>query len=76
MLCFSCGKAKNQLLPTKSNIIEGIQLFMCPSCIELGLEPRWVVILAGRQFGFEKVKNYIVKRLYIGKTITAEELIA
>jgi hypothetical protein len=76
MQCFSCGKTKNQLLPTKSTIIEGIQLFMCATCIELGFEPRWVVILAGRQFGFEKVKNHIVKRLYIGNAITAEELIA
>jgi len=76
MLCFSCGKQKNELNPKKSEILDGIQLFMCQSCLELKYEPRWVIILAGRKNGPESVREYIVKRLYVGKTITAEELIA
>lgn len=76
MLCYSCGKQKNELQPKKSVIMEGIQLFMCQTCIDSKFEPRWVIILGGRQKGPQVVREYIVKRLYIGKTITAEELIA
>lgn len=76
MLCYSCGKQKNELQPRKSVILDGIQLFMCQSCIELKHEPRWVIILAGRQKGPEVVREYVIKRLYTGKPISAEELIA
>lgn len=75
-LCFSCGKQKDQLEPHKSNILKGVSLFMCQMCIESKFEPRWVIILAGRQNGAETVREHIVKRLYVGNTITAEELIA
>ena len=76
MLCFSCGKQKNELQPKKSDILNGVQLFMCESCIEAKFEPRWVVVLGGRQNGTDSVRDYIVKRRYVGRTIDAEELIA
>ena len=76
MLCFSCGKQKNQLSPYKSEILTGVNLFMCQLCIESKYEPRWVIILAGRQNGPESVREHIIKHLYVGKTISAEELIA
>lgn len=76
MLCYSCGKQKNELHPKKSSIIDGVQLFLCQTCIDQKFEPRWVIILGGRQNGPDTVRDYIVKRLYIGNTITAEELIA
>ena len=76
MLCFSCGKQKNELQPKKSDIIDGVLLFMCQLCIESKFEPRWVIILGGRQKGTDSVRDYIVKRRYVGRTIDAEELIA
>ena len=76
MMCFSCGKQKNELHPMQSEILKGINLFMCQSCVDSRFEPRWVIILGGRQKGPEHVKDYIVKRRYTGNTITAEELIA
>jgi len=76
MICYSCGKQKNELQPKKSSIMEGIQLFMCETCLEAKFEPRWVIILGGRQKGPAAVREYVVKRLYVGKIITAEELIA
>lgn len=76
MICFSCGKQKNGLLPSQSEILKGTNLFMCQSCMDSKFEPRWVIILAGRQKGPEHVRDYIVKHRYVGKTITAEELIA
>jgi hypothetical protein len=76
MLCFSCNKQKDQLHPAKSELIPGIQLFMCQSCIDLRYEPRWVIILAGRQNGPEYVRDFVVKNRYVGNKIFAEELIA
>jgi NMD protein affecting ribosome stability and mRNA decay len=76
MLCFSCGKQKNELEPKKSDIINGVTLLLCQSCLESKLEPRWVVILGGRQNGTDSVRDYIVKRRYLGNTISAEELMA
>jgi hypothetical protein len=76
MLCYCCGKQKNELLPKKSDIINGVTLFMCQLCIDSKFEPRWVIILCGRQNGAESVRDYIVKRRYFGRTIDAEELIA
>ena len=76
MLCYSCGKSKNELHPKKSAIMDGVQLFMCQVCIDARFEPRWVIILAGRQKGPETVREHIIKRLYVGRSISAEELIA
>jgi len=76
MQCFSCGKQKNQLLPKKSDILNGVTLLMCQTCIESKLEPRWVIVLGGRQNGTDSVRDYIIKRRYIGRVIDAEELIA
>ena len=76
MLCYSCGKQKNELHPKKSDIMDGVTLFMCQICIDSKFEPRWVIILCGRQKGAESVREYIIKRRYVGRTIDAEELIA
>ena len=76
MICYACGKQKNELQPKQSDILKGVQLFMCQICIDSKHEPRWVIILAGRQNGPESVRNYVIKRLYSGKPISAEELIA
>lgn len=75
MLCYCCGKQKNELHPKKSVIIEGVTVLMCSTCIEAKMEPRWLVVLGGRQKGPEFVRDYVLKRRYIGKPITAEELI-
>jgi hypothetical protein len=48
---------------------------MCESCINLKYEPRWTIILAGRQFGSDHVKDFIQKRKYIGQEISASELL-
>lgn len=76
MLCQSCGKQKNELNPIKSDIIVGMVLFMCQSCIESKFEPRYVIILGGRQNGPESVRDYVIKHRYVGRPIFAEELIA
>jgi len=74
VLCYSCSKPKNKLELKKSTLMP-INLFMCKTCIDEKLEPRWVVILAGRSNGHDAVKDIIQKKKYIGNDITASELL-
>jgi len=74
ILCYSCNKSKNKLNVKKSSLIS-INLFMCETCITSKFEPRWVVILAGRQLGSDAVKEFIVKKRYCGNDISASELL-
>jgi hypothetical protein len=48
---------------------------MCETCISGKLEPRWVVILAGRQGGPDIVREFIQKKRYVGIEISAAELL-
>ena len=75
MKCFSCNKEKNQIYAKKSDIINDVINYMCQQCIDLKFEPRWMVVLAGRSMGSHVVRDFIVKRRYIGPEITAQELI-
>lgn len=74
ILCYSCNKTKNKLNVRKSVLIP-INLLMCESCIGNKFEPRWVIILAGRQSGSDLVKEFIIKRRYLGAEISASELL-
>ena len=74
ILCYSCNKTKNKLNVRKSILIP-INLLMCETCISSKFEPRWVVILAGRQLGSDAVKEFILKKKYIGNDIAASELL-
>ena len=75
MKCQSCDKQKNDLIVKKSSLIPGINLYMCQTCIDNKFEPRWVIILASRQRDPSVVRNYIVKRRYVGRDISGSELI-
>ena len=74
ILCYSCNKTKNKLSVRKSILIP-INLLMCETCITSKFEPRWVVILAGRQLGSDAVKEFIIKKRYCGNDIAASELL-
>ncbi len=74
ILCYSCNKTKNKLNARKSTLLP-ISLLMCETCITCKFEPRWLVILAGRQNGAESVREFILKKRYIGNDISASELL-
>ena len=75
IICYSCSKQKHKLEVKKSSILP-INLFMCETCIENKFEPRWVIILAARQNEDPSVvRDFIVKRRYVGKDISGSELI-
>jgi hypothetical protein len=74
ILCYSCNKTKNKLNLRRSSLLP-INLFLCQTCIDQKLEPRWVVLISGRQNGHEHVKEFVQKKRYIGLDITAAELL-
>jgi hypothetical protein len=73
ILCYCCNKQKNKLSAKKSALLP-VSLLMCETCITTKFEPRWVIILAGRQFGPEYVKEFVIKKRYCGDDISASEL--
>lgn len=75
MKCYSCNKQKNQLEPKKSDLLHGVDLLLCLTCLESKFEPRWIIVLAGRQNGADFVRDYVVKRRYFGEEILANELL-
>ena len=74
VLCYSCNKTKNKLSIKKSTLVS-INLLMCESCILSKFEPRWLIILTGRQQGAEVVREFVLKKKYVGEEITASELL-
>lgn len=72
--CSSCDKPKAKLLQRESKLLKGTKLYMCETCVNAKLEPRWIIIVAGRSLGSAFVREYIVKGRYLGEKITAEEL--
>ena len=74
ILCYSCNKNKNQLNLKRSSLLP-INLLICETCVASKFEPRWVIILAGRQMGSEYVRDFIVKKKYTGNDISASELL-
>jgi hypothetical protein len=74
ILCYSCSKSKHKLNAKKSSLLP-INLLMCETCINSKLEPRWVIILAGRSNGADFVREHVLKRRYIGNEISASELL-
>ena len=74
ILCYSCNKNKHKLNAKKSSLLS-INLLMCETCINAKLEPRWVVILAGRSSGADSVREFVLKKRYLGEEISASELL-
>ena len=74
ILCYSCSKTKNQLNAKRSSLLP-INLLMCETCITSKFEPRWLIILAGRSTGADYVRDYVLKKRYVGNEISASELL-
>jgi hypothetical protein len=74
ILCYSCSKTKNQLNAKRSSLLP-INLLMCESCTTSKFEPRWLIILAGRSNGADYVRDYVLKKRYVGNEISASELL-
>ena len=74
ILCYSCNKSKHKLNAKKSSLLP-INLLMCETCINSKLGPRWLIILAGRSNGADYVREFVLKKRYLGNEISASELL-
>lgn len=74
MKCSICQSHRHQLKARKSKLMPSIDLYLCNTCIEKKWEPRWLVILVGRQDP-AKVREYLLGRRYNGEEIPAADLI-
>ena len=74
VLCYSCNKSKHKLNVKKSSLLP-INLLMCEGCITSKFEPRWLIVIAGRQSGPDSVREFVLKKKYIGDEISASELL-
>jgi hypothetical protein len=75
MNCASCGKPRHEIHIYKSQLFTNMPLALCNSCRSAGFEPRWMIILFGRQNGAQSVERYLKKHLYHGDAILATELL-
>jgi len=76
MVCSSCNKQKADLHTKKSRLITSMTLYLCGDCTKAKYEPRYVIILHGRQNGPMSVADYIKAHRYVGEDILAKEIIA
>lgn len=76
MRCSSCDKIRADLQPKKSRLITDMNLYMCAECIKGKMEPRFCIVLYGRQNGPMSVAEYITGRRYVGQDILAREIIS
>jgi hypothetical protein len=75
MTCTSCQKQKFKLRPRKSKLMPSTTLFLCNDCFDGKYEPRFAIILHGKQFGLDSVAEYIRNHRYVGESIVARELL-
>lgn len=50
-------------------------MFVCNTCFDGKLEPRWLIIITAQDEGIESVQEYLVKHRYVGDEIPAVDLV-
>lgn len=69
--CSSCGKQKNELTPSKSRLRPSMTLNLCNDCISMKREPRWLIIIVGREGpeGHKRAVPFVKSHRYVGAPI-------
>lgn len=76
IVCQSCDQQKASLQRVKSVLIKGIELTMCKTCVDSKYEPRYIVILAIRQYGVTDIaRKFITEERYLGELIAASDIV-
>lgn len=73
-ICSSCRKPKYQLKAKASRLKPDTMLYLCETCLKQRLEPRWIVMMVGRDQGFDAIKDYIKPQRYLGEPILLEDM--
>lgn len=64
LVCTSCSKQRRDLKSRRSSLIKGMPILLCTECNEKGFEPRYVIIMAARNSGIERISDYLLKQRY------------
>jgi hypothetical protein len=75
MICSVCKKNKAEVHAKKSKLMPDMKLLLCNDCLEEKREPRFAIVIYGRENGFEPIRKYIKDHRYVGDPITARELV-
>lgn len=76
LICQSCDEPKQALKRVNSRIATEWSINLCHDCASNKFEPRYLLILAVRQFGMNKVvEDYIKNHKYVGKEISAKDIL-
>lgn len=75
MRCTSCDTQKADLQAKKSRLKTDMMLYLCGDCLKSKMEPRFLIVLVGRQKGTEFVAEYIANHRYVGDPILAREVV-
>lgn len=75
MVCSSCDKQRANLSTKNSRLLPKMKLYLCEECIKAKREPRYVIILAAREFGVSMITEYIVDKRYVGEDILGKEIL-
>jgi hypothetical protein len=72
--CHVCDEPKHELERHKSKVT-GMDMFICKTCKQNGLEPRFMLIIGFNSGGTmrERATKYIKNRQYLGDTILLVE---
>jgi uncharacterized CHY-type Zn-finger protein len=72
--CHVCDMQKHELEKYKSKVTN-MEMFICKTCKQSGLEPRYMLIIGFNSGGTmrEKAKKFIKNRQYLGDTILLVE---
>ena len=73
-VCASCRQHKYRLIAKNSRLKPDQALLLCESCIKSKFEPRWIIMMVGRDEGLEAVKDWVRPKRYVGEPILLEDL--
>lgn len=74
-VCAVCSKPKSELRKRKSKLITGLTMLVCDSCYSGKKEPRWAIILVGRNNKNDpRVAELVKNKRYVGEPILLEDL--
>lgn len=64
LTCTSCSRQRRNLKGRRSSVVKGQQIILCTECSEKGYEPRFLLIMAARQHGVDKIADFLLKDRY------------
>lgn len=75
MVCTVCQEPKNELTPSRSQLLPQLMLLRCSTCNAGKKEPRWAILLTAKTMGNKSVRRWVAGHLYVGEPIKLSEVV-